>query len=138
MTTQNTPAQAEAKETGSALLLKALQGIAAIKTDVDMEDEGGLDNDEAIDNLHEAVSLARSALSEAAGEGSSNAILTSIESDELATILAALRFYQEKGMGNPDNRSDEIHDIATNGDEVTSLDDDGIDALCEKLNCAPA
>ncbi|MBS7812392.1 hypothetical protein [Roseococcus pinisoli] len=53
---------------------------------------------------------------------------------EHATILAALRFYQEKGMGEPDNRSNEIHHIATDGGEVISLDTAGIDALCEKLN----
>jgi hypothetical protein len=54
--------------------------------------------------------------------------------EELSTILAALRFYQEKGQGDPANRSDEIHDLATSGDEVTSLDDAGIDALCERIN----
>ncbi len=52
-----------------------------------------------------------------------------------ATILAALRLYQREGMGEPDNRSDELHDISTNGDRVTSsLDDQGIDELCEELN----
>ena len=53
---------------------------------------------------------------------------------DLATILAALRFYQEAGMGEPDNRSDAIHDIAADGDNVISLDDEGIDDLCERLN----
>lgn len=50
------------------------------------------------------------------------------------TVLAALRFYQEKGMGDPANRSDVIHDIATNGDTEISLDADAIDKLCEELN----
>lgn len=54
---------------------------------------------------------------------------------EHATILAALRFYQRAGMGEPDNRSDEIHDIATNCGAVTSsLDEDGINELCERIN----
>lgn len=57
-----------------------------------------------------------------------------ITDQEHATILAALRFYQEKGQGDPDNRSDMIHDIATNGDAVISLDDEGIDELCERIN----
>lgn len=57
----------------------------------------------------------------------------SIERDELATILAALRFYQGAGMGEPDNRSDAIHAIATDGD-VISLDAAAIDTLCESLN----
>lgn len=52
----------------------------------------------------------------------------------LNTILAALCFYQENGMGEPANRSDAIHDIATNGDTDISLDDAGIDELCSMLN----
>lgn len=54
--------------------------------------------------------------------------------EELSTILAALRFYQENGQGDPANRSDDIHDIATDGGEITSLDDAGIDVLCERIN----
>lgn len=54
------------------------------------------------------------------------------------TILAALRFYQQHGMGEPFNRSDAIHDIATNGDEDCSYDDGDIDDLCERVNLAPA
>ena len=61
-----------------------------------------------------------------------------LDIDESSTVLAALRYYQENGQGDPDNRSDEIHEIATNGGEVmSSLDDDGIDDLCERINCAP-
>lgn len=61
--------------------------------------------------------------------------MTKIELDqqELNTVLAALRFYQENGQGDPYNRSDAIHEIATFDDE-TSMDADGIDALCEKIN----
>ncbi|MGF6603990.1 hypothetical protein P3T23_008745 [Paraburkholderia sp. GAS448] len=54
------------------------------------------------------------------------------------TILAALRFYQERGMGEPANRSDSIHDIATNGDEDISYDAGDIDDLCERVNGAPS
>lgn len=54
--------------------------------------------------------------------------------EERATVLAALRFYQSKGMGEPSNRPLSIQEIATDGDELTSLDDEGIDALCEKMN----
>lgn len=57
-----------------------------------------------------------------------------LERDELATILAALRFYQAGGQGDPANRSDDIHNIATDLDEEISLDDGGIDRLCYKLN----
>ena len=57
-----------------------------------------------------------------------------LDNDEISTILAALRFYQQNGLGDPANRPLDIHDIATNGEQETSLDDDGIDRLCEKLN----
>ena len=53
---------------------------------------------------------------------------------EFHTILAALRFYQQQGQGDPANRSDAIHELATNADEVVSLDDEGIDQLCERIN----
>jgi hypothetical protein len=63
--------------------------------------------------------------------------LYALHSDELATVLAALRYYQQQGMGDPFNRSEDIHDIATNGGEVfSSLDDEGIDKLCESINHA--
>lgn len=58
-----------------------------------------------------------------------------LDEQERNTILAALRFYQAKGQGDPVNRSSDIHDIATNGDTEASMDDEGIDGLCEKLNC---
>lgn len=57
-----------------------------------------------------------------------------LDAQELATVLAALRYYQQAGMGEPGNRSIDIHDIATDGDTVVSLDDQGIDELCERLN----
>lgn len=57
-----------------------------------------------------------------------------LDEAEFATVLAALRYYQQEGMGEPCNRSDDIQAIATNDDMVTSLDDEGIDILCERLN----
>lgn len=54
------------------------------------------------------------------------------------TILAALRLYQEMGMGDPANRSDHIHDIATNGDDDISMDEWGIEELCQSINFAVA
>lgn len=61
--------------------------------------------------------------------------LYEISDQEHATVLAALRTYQQRGYGDPANRPDNIHEIATNCDLVISLDDEGIDALCERLNC---
>lgn len=55
---------------------------------------------------------------------------------ELATVLAALRYYQFGGQGDPTNRTDDIHAIATDGD-VISLDENGIEQLCEQINLAP-
>ncbi|CAE6821084.1 hypothetical protein R70006_06200 [Paraburkholderia domus] len=60
-------------------------------------------------------------------------VLIPVAQTQHATMIASLRFYQEKGMGEPDNRSDAIHDLATNGDALVSLDDEGIDALVEVL-----
>jgi hypothetical protein len=60
-----------------------------------------------------------------------------IDGQEQATILAALRFYQEQGMGDPANRSDAIHDIATDGEAQISMDATGIDRLCGKVNGWP-
>jgi ribonuclease PH len=57
-----------------------------------------------------------------------------VDPAEFATILAALRYYQQEGQGEPSNRSDGIHVIATDGDTHTSLDAAGIDALCERIN----
>lgn len=57
-----------------------------------------------------------------------------VTDQELHAILAALRFYQERGQDGPANRTDAIHDIATNGGEMVSLDAAGIDELCERLN----
>ena len=59
-----------------------------------------------------------------------------INPQELNTILAALRYYQDQGMGAPINRSHDIHEIATNGGTETSLNDDDIDELCERINLA--
>jgi hypothetical protein len=53
------------------------------------------------------------------------------------TLIAALRFWQEKGMCQPVNRSDEMQDLATNGDEVTSLCDVDVDRLVEDLVWPP-
>tara|TARA_R110000868_G_scaffold237132_9_gene491622 strand:+ start:31258 stop:31761 length:504 start_codon:yes stop_codon:yes gene_type:complete len=70
-------------------------------------------------------------VAEATEAGTRGGALTA---QELATILAALRFYQQCGMGNPENRSAPIHDIATDGGTILDLDGDEIDQLCEKLN----
>lgn len=57
-----------------------------------------------------------------------------IDNQDLNTILAALRAYQAAGYGDPCNRPLAIHDIATNWDNEISMDDAGIDDLCERLN----
>lgn len=57
-----------------------------------------------------------------------------LDDDELNTVLAALRTYQECGYAEPANRPDRINDIATNCGEQISLTDESIDALCERIN----
>jgi hypothetical protein len=61
-----------------------------------------------------------------------------LDSRRLATILAALRHYQESGLADdPTKRSDAIHDIATNGGAFpASMCGEEIDELCERLNFA--
>ncbi len=60
--------------------------------------------------------------------------IISVDAAELATILAALRFYQREGQGDPSNRRVYIHVIATDGDTQLSLNTERIDALCERIN----
>jgi len=62
------------------------------------------------------------------------AMMPVVWNEELHTIIAALRLYQSMGCGDPENRSDDIHELATNGGDVISLNDDGIDELCERIN----
>lgn len=61
-------------------------------------------------------------------------MIIKLDNDELNTVLAALRVYQECNYGDPAFRPDRINDIAcpTIGD--TSLDAEAIDVLCERLN----
>lgn len=53
---------------------------------------------------------------------------------ELSTILAALRYYHHEGMGDPENRPDWLHKIATNNEWETSMSAEEIDDLCERFN----
>ncbi|MBV7514478.1 hypothetical protein [Pseudomonas sp. PDM25] len=72
------------------------------------------------------------------GSTSSTAPAIFVRDEEVRhTLIAALRFWQEKGMCDPVNRSDEMHDLATNGDEVTSLCDVDVDRLVEDLVWPP-
>ena len=56
-----------------------------------------------------------------------------LNASELATLRAALAYYQRDGLGDPDCRPGLIHDLATDDGRVISLDDDGIDELEAKL-----
>ncbi len=57
-----------------------------------------------------------------------------LNEDERNTVLAALRWYQHTGMGEPSTRPDWLQDIACPSEDATSLDDAGISTLCERLN----
>lgn len=76
--------------------------------------------EEAIDLIEESESFSREDM-----HG-----VYALESVELNTILAALRFWQRKGniSGMPE------WEIATNGSEEDPMSDEDIDALCESLN----
>lgn len=60
--------------------------------------------------------------------------LPPVEEEDLHTIIAALNYYYNGGQGEPQNRSEAIHDLATNGGECISRDAEGIDALIVLLN----
>lgn len=61
-----------------------------------------------------------------------------LNEQQIATVLAALRYYQMQGLGDPRLRPASIRDIADDGGELTSLDDADIDDLYEILNEAAA
>lgn len=52
----------------------------------------------------------------------------------LATVLAALRYWQR--TGGPDNLRLPEREIVTDGDTLEPLSVSEIDELCETLNCA--
>ena len=56
--------------------------------------------------------------------------------EDLATIIAALRYWQEQGMCEPANRSEEMQAAATDDDTLTSLDEADVDDLIMKLQFA--
>lgn len=58
--------------------------------------------------------------------------LVNLSEAELATVLAALRFWQSKGQ--LESATFGLQQIATNEGLVEPLDSDQIDDLCEKIN----
>ena len=65
--------------------------------------------------------------------------LISVDDAARATILAALAYYREQGMGDPEMRSENLHDIATGGTIGTGLvplGGDAIEALEEQVRRA--
>lgn len=59
-----------------------------------------------------------------------------INERELATVLAALRFWQAKG-GFEYCDNDDIADIATDCNNLEPMYAEEIDAFCETINCSP-
>lgn len=57
------------------------------------------------------------------------------DQQERNTVLAALRVYQRLGYGDPGKQPDWVHEIASDGFQDVTLDDDAIDSLCERINC---
>jgi hypothetical protein len=53
---------------------------------------------------------------------------------ELATVLAALRYWQREGQSGNSVDTEPEQDVATNGGTLEPLAEDEIDALCERLN----
>lgn len=56
---------------------------------------------------------------------------------EQATIIAALRHYQQQGLAEEANRCEFLNDIATNGGQHDGLEDQEIDELVMSVNFTP-
>lgn len=67
---------------------------------------------------------------EALTEAQPGHVYHDINTIELATILAALRYWQRTSWNS---RAAEV-DIADKGGSINPMDDEDIDALCERLN----
>jgi hypothetical protein len=65
---------------------------------------------------------------------SSEGLLFIQQDEDLHTIIAALRYWQQMGMCDPFKRSDEMHSLCTNNDELESYCDDDVDDLVMRLN----
>lgn len=57
-----------------------------------------------------------------------------LRAQQAYTVLAALRYYRQNGQGDPANRADDIHAIATDNDDEISLDEAGIDELYDLID----
>lgn len=61
------------------------------------------------------------------------------EAREIATVLAALRHYQASGFGDMHALPADLAAIAVDGARgIVPLDDEELDALCERINCVHA
>ena len=57
-------------------------------------------------------------------------MIHTLDNRQLATALAALRYWQREGLMSSGGESD----IATDGGTLQAMDDNEIDLLCEELN----
>lgn len=57
---------------------------------------------------------------------------------ELATVLAALRYWQGQYPLDPNDAETPLGDIATSGATLEAMSDEEIDVLCERLNTSSA
>ena len=61
-----------------------------------------------------------------------------LNSQEISTILAALKFYVVNNQGDPSSRTDAIHNIAVANESETSLDNSEVTALSAKVKLLTA
>jgi cytochrome c peroxidase len=59
--------------------------------------------------------------------------MTDLSNQKIATIIAALRHYQQTGLGITNTRVPGLEGIATNEGEFDALSESEIDSLCEEL-----
>lgn len=64
--------------------------------------------------------------------------LLDLDGRELATVLAALRYYQSENLQDDGKIADQVAgDIASDGGRLQPLTREEVDALCERLNSQP-
>lgn len=90
--------------------------------------------EEAIKRLETIIDDVEAALICVRGPGPS---YPKLDRRELATILAALRYFQVGVQDRDPNRSAATYEIATDCGTLKPLTHDEICDLCERLNCVP-
>lgn len=87
-----------------------------------------------LQGLAEHIDASDVELLEAAGVPEAAPAARMLDAEELATVLCALRCYQQVNGECGGDVPDDLEDIRSDGGKLEPLDMDEVDALCERLN----